>query len=315
MRYALQLESHAVEGVDISWYHDDAYIGSDPVQILEYSGSAPFDVSQVLEDGEGCRDSITMHIAPSLSPLPEVDGQMLCHGSFADIQPENGQIFYFYSDQSMNDLLYKGKQYRYGPLNNSTTLYVTGMDDLAESDPVAVALDVSTLRADFRVLPDTLNLQYGSTAVLENTSVGASWFYWNFSSGIIDPSPVLYESFESTGSYSYQLIAGDGYHCTDTISKQVVVLNITGLDDLINRQINVFPNPAASMVNIQLEAGDLNEIHLRLCNVQGKEIFNGWHPVDRQGLAVLDVGAYTKGIYIFQISAKDLVYFGRFVKN
>jgi len=314
-KYLLQVSSNNTVYEHISWFINNQYAGnSDPEDVL-YDGMHAFNIMQVLEDVSGCTDTARVTLTPEVSPAPDEETLNLCRGESAEIIPTNGHVFHFYTDEELTQLLHKGYSYNTGPVFESQSIYVTCMDGLSESPYANVELVVSDLMADFSFSSDTLNLNDGNTVTLKDESISASWSYWNLKSGAIDTSSVRYEQFDQTGIYSYELIAGDSYNCVDTVQKELLVINITGVSDDEMEKLVLYPNPVKSFVNLRIPGQLPDDYEMQIIGVDAKVIY-GLELLSIDGPVYnLDVSNLRKGLYFIKISAEDLVYFGKFLKN
>jgi len=314
-KYLLQVSSKNTVYESISWFINDQPAGNSDPEEISYDGMHVFEIAQVLEDVSGCTDTARVTLTPKAGLAPDDDTRNLCRGVSVEIIPANGHVFYFYTDVQLSQLVHKGSGYLTGPVSESQSIYVTCMDGLSESLAADIKLIVSDLKADFSFSSDTLNLCDGDTVILKDESIDASWSYWNLISGVIDTSSILYEQFEQTGIYSYELIAGDNYNCVDTVQKDLVVVNITGLTNEGIEKLELYPNPVSSVVHLKIP-GQLSDAYIiQLIGMDGKVVFDQRITLTGRSEYNLDVSVLRKGLYIIKISAEDLVYFGKFLKD
>jgi hypothetical protein len=299
---------------NISWFINGLSSGNADPQQVDYSGMETFEIAQVLVDDDGCMDTAKIVFEPFLSPVPESDTLKLCRGMKGEVAPSNGQMFYYYADQELNQLLYKGSVYITEPVYENQVLYVTGMDGLKESGAATMSLDVSPLKAAFSFSSDTLDLGREQAVTLVDESAGSDWSYWNLPAGAVDTSSVLYEVFEQTGTYVYELVAGDGQNCKDSIQRELVVVYITGLEEREALEIVVYPNPAKSEILVQISELQSQTPDTQIFTMDGKIWPVGKMTLKDKGIFSLDISGLRKGLYFIKISAGDLVYFGKFLK-
>ncbi len=314
-KYILEVTSRNKNYQSVNWYLNGNPAGtSDPV-LMNYGGMENFEIRQVLEDSAGCKDALSVSVTPSETPSPGNDTLKLCRGMSAVITPAEGEVFYFYGDAALTDLLYKGKVYSAGPVYETGKIYVTCMDSLLESQPAEVSLWVSGVTADFSFSTDTLNLREGNTVVLTDESTEASWSYWELPSGGIDSAGVLNEQFEESGIYTYRLFAGDEGICVDSISKDLHVIFITGLAQESREVPVLYPNPAKSLIHIRLPKNPHSPFTIQLTDAGGRLILEQGFSAGERSVFELNASGLSKGLYFIKISAGDLVYFGKFLKK
>jgi hypothetical protein len=312
-KYILEVSSRNQSYKTVEWYLNGNPAGTtDPVQ-MNYAGMEHFEILQALEDSSGCADTVSLLINPSEAPAPECDTLQLCRGISAAIAPKEGKVFYFYSDAGLTSLLYKGSVYHTAPIYETGKIYVTCMDSLAEGPPAEISLQVSGVKADFLFSSDTLDLKDGNSVVLTDKSENAAWSYWELPSGTIDSTGVLKEQFDETGIYTYRLFAGDENGCTDSVSRDLHVIYITGLTKGNREVLMLYPNPAGSLLHIRLPGKVQSPFRMQLTDAKGRLISDRLFPSGKHSVIKLDASGLPKGLYFVKISAEDLVYFGKFL--
>lgn len=314
-KYLLQVSSENSVYESVNWFINNQPVGNSDPEDISYDGMHTFVIVQVLEDEMGCTDTARVALTPQAGLAPADDTRNLCRGASVEIVPANGHVFYFYADEGLSQLVHKGNSYFTGPVSESQSIYVTCMDGLSESSSADIELIISDLKADFSFSPDTLNLCDNNTVTIKDESTGASWSYWNLNTGAIDTSSVRQDKFELTGIYNYELIAGDSYNCVDTIQKELVVINITGLFGEELEKLELYPNPANAVISMQIPGLIRDNYEIQLISMDGKVILNPKIIQVGPSEYNLNVSALRKGLYIIKISAKELVYFGKFLKN
>ena len=73
-------------------------------------------------------------------------------------------------------------------------------------------------------------------------------------------------------------------------------------DEPIN--INLFPNPASSILNISYEALNIDDVELIILNSVGQLVYNDNYPLVTNFEIQLDIENYSSGIYQILISTK-----------
>lgn len=313
-KYLLEVGSRSLEYRNISWFINGLLSGNADPQQVDYSGMETFEIAQVLVDDYGCMDTASIAFAPVPSPAPEGDTMKLCQGMTGVVAPLNGRMFYYYADKELSWLLHKGSAYITEPVYENRVLYITGMDSLKESGTATMFLKVSPLKAAFSFSSDTLDLEREQAVTLVDESAGSDWSYWKLPAGAVDTSSVLNEVFEQSGTYVYELVAGDAQNCKDSIQHELVVVYITGLEDREALEIVVYPNPAKLAIRVQISELQSQIPDTEIFSVDGKIWPVGEMTLKDKGIFSLDISGLRKGLYFIKISAGDLVYFGKFLK-
>ncbi|MFH1320122.1 MAG: T9SS type A sorting domain-containing protein [Bacteroidota bacterium] len=140
-----------------------------------------------------------------------------------------------------------------------------------------------------------------------NTSTGATDWYWWFGDGATSASANPKHKYDSTGSYNVRLVASIGGNCTDTSWSTVVIDNIAGIHDLSNPgTLLIYPNPTTGIINIKFDPLTTGEeiTSIRVYNTTG-QIVN--EICDKSRLKtdnyVLDLSGQLNGVYFLIITS------------
>lgn len=101
--------------------------------------------------------------------------------------------------------------------------------------------------------------------------------------------------------------AGTAEGCQGEFSDGVNVV-ITGLEDLSNDGIEVFPNPAEKNLTIRCQP----QSHIRIVDVTGKEQIN---EVTWASESVIDVSSFAAGVYVIAIRYDSQTHYSKFLKR
>ena len=90
------------------------------------------------------------------------------------------------------------------------------------------------------------------------------------------------------------------YGCDSTVILNLVVLEPTGIDDIDNVSMSVYPNPTAGKVNIAIDG--INEVSVEMYDIYGRRL-------ERQNevgsVATIDMSSYASGVYFVRIYKAD----------
>ena len=77
----------------------------------------------------------------------------------------------------------------------------------------------------------------------------------------------------------------------------------TGLNDFENVQINLYPNPASSYVNVQVEAADAQEFSAKVVDMMGKTVYvDQFNHNGGTDLYQIPVSNLSKGVYFLHLN-------------
>jgi hypothetical protein len=83
----------------------------------------------------------------------------------------------------------------------------------------------------------------------------------------------------------------------------MTVNDCTGIDENMQQQVRIFPNPAKNVISIEFETATDNTVNVSIFNAQGRIVME---ETITQGNSVLNVSNLQKGIYIVRLSAPSL---------
>jgi hypothetical protein len=85
------------------------------------------------------------------------------------------------------------------------------------------------------------------------------------------------------------------------------------VEEPTSQEINLYPNPATSEINIPVP-GINSTFDVRVLDMQGKIVYAG-SARNINGVLTVGVGSYAPGLYHVNLQSKENLYFGRFVKQ
>ena len=299
-KYLLTIFNSSGPEDNITWMVDGQVIGNNANVQHKYDQNQ-FDISQIKFDQNSCIDTLTKTIKPSYSDIPVVEDAVICKESDFTIKPQNGEIFAFYDDSQLNNLLHKGASLKLDIISSDKEIFITGLDGLLESSPASLKVAVDPVRAVIKSLADTVNLQEQNVNILMDQSLNASNSYWLYKTGTIDSTKVIEESYYETGKYEYILIAEGFTGCMDTTFQTIRVVNITGTGLIMDpgSKIRVYPNPVEDWINIEIGHSSQDKIELEIIDIAGNRIKRFVANKD-QDLIQIDLQSFSSGMYIIK---------------
>jgi len=302
MKY-LMMFTNQTDTVNFSWnINGDTINDISPVS-LDYSNLNEFQASLTVTNQEGCTNTVTKIFTPRISNTPTVSDLKVCPESQSfSITPGNGSIFYFYDDPGLNNLIHKGSSLSLNSIENSKSIYVTGIDSLIESPPQEVVISVSPISANFTIDPDTLNLSTGNRQVnFTDQSLGVSDWYWDFGNGTNSTSQNPTGDFTKLGTLDITLSVKNDLGCIETIKKVLTVVNITNLSDNdFGNSFTVYPNPAKDFINLNFRDQLTDELKVLIHDLSGKLHIDKRFQSVNETISI-DTGILPHGVYIMSI--------------
>ncbi len=127
-----------------------------------------------------------------------------------------------------------------------------------------------------------------------------------FSSAILTGIGMQYSyTFTVTGVHPYEC----GVHLAPSMSGIITVLPPLSVDDFTLRGFSISPNPARSMLTLQMPDG-LNNVRIEVFDVLGKKIYSNTYT----GVPI-NISNWSKGVYLVRVSTDDKSHTRRFVKQ
>jgi len=94
----------------------------------------------------------------------------------------------------------------------------------------------------------------------------------------------------------------ENYNAAVSVSRQLTVTTVTAIEPLLFAKVNVYPNPTAGVVNIELPNAETENVEARLVNTIGELIFKTeMQLVD--GKMTIDLSSVQPGMYLLNIAA------------
>lgn len=134
------------------------------------------------------------------------------------------------------------------------------------------------------------------------TSSEADFYQWQLNT--VDIPGATNQSYEVLQTGFYSVIVTDSNSCKNSTTLYV---EITGIDEVNDANISVYPNPSNGKFFIELRsAGDLESISLGVTNMVGQLVYASSHPkMQANRLFGVELGAVPGGIYYLDIAAGE----------
>ncbi|CAN5523193.1 hypothetical protein BH23BAC1_BH23BAC1_19750 [soil metagenome] len=295
------------------WYINGIKISEAPEIIVDYSQYENIDLKFYSWNPENCQDSVIRNIEIKKSASPVLEKAVSCNGKPAIVAPGNGINFYFYEDPMMQKLLHKGSNYITSSL---TKVYVTGVDNFLESDPLEVKIFNQDFNADFSFEPQILNLSVSNTVTFTDISESGSKWHWNFGNGLIQNIKDPVQNFDTPGEYLISLIVDNDQGCQDTITKTLMVVNITSIpgQEIKISALDIYPNPFSHEFSLSFTNVSGPKINIEVVDALGKIILEK-EILKEEDVIKLNLEGCPSGVYHLKAFTEKENFFKRIIKN
>jgi len=309
--FVLQLQSTATNVAQQQWLLNGQPYSQQPDTVLDYSGLSSLQIALVVQNAQGCTDTLRQNLPLTASPTPTVQNVVGCLDSTATISPQGGSMFHLYSSASGGTLLAKGTQFALPIQATPNTLYIAGADSLLESLRVPVQVQTTGLQAAFSLLTDTLFLPNATLQGLQNNSTAASTYLWQSGNGQSFTQAVPNISYPLPGQYNLQLTVADSLGCTSTTSQTITVLSVTSTEQIAptqapGPQLVAYPNPTTGTLYIKGNLARYPLAQVKVYNLQGQQVLQlAGHQLRYINERVeVPMATFQKGMYYLEVVFK-----------
>ncbi|QNL22752.1 T9SS type A sorting domain-containing protein [Hyphobacterium sp. CCMP332] len=146
-----------------------------------------------------------------------------------------------------------------------------------------------------------------STVTFTDQSVGAVSWLWNFGDSTTSTQQNPVHIYSHIGIKNVKLTSTHSNGCIDEISKNILILETTGLSGLgINENISIFPNPAKNSLNIDLNLNTPVKVEMEIISIEGKKMINIANSTLSDSHKMnIDINELPGGIYIMNFTLSD----------
>jgi len=298
-----------------------AYIGLgstlliDKVEISYYNTFIDLSVISPAENFDFCggsvNDSITIAIqnvgttaisaGTNITVLATVDGGTQISEPYAlENQLESGD-YIEYKYNNLFDLSALGNHiYAFG-INYASDS--NNSNDVSTGIANHVSISASIVGGDTiyaNELPDTLSL-----------TDSYNLYFWSNSNGTITGND---STFKATAYGWYYVTVDNGYDCIAEDS--VFINNLVGVEAIHNSSVNVYPNPANDVLNIDFNLNEQENIAISFYNLQGEVVYQTVNYIlsNNQSLSI-DISNFATGLYFYQIKLNKCLLKGKIIVN
>ena len=167
--------------------------------------------------------------------------------------------------------------------------------------PVTIAVVDSAPTAAFSTV-----VSGGTTTFTNNSSANSTTYSWDFGDGSptesgLNPGHI----YTANGMYTVTLIAYNA--CGSDTTSTTVDLTSVSIDDLLNSNIQVYPNPNSGKFAVEFSSLYLKNVRIQMTTIDGKRVVtenlgnvNGTHSYDIELPANI-----AKGVYVLSVISED----------
>ncbi|HEX2899883.1 MAG TPA: PKD domain-containing protein, partial [Bacteroidia bacterium] len=148
----------------------------------------------------------------------------------------------------------------------------------------------------------------------DNTPGPNTAWAWTFGDGGTSSQQNPSHTYTANGTYQVCLTVTNG--CGPDSSCQTVVVNVVAVQDALQNQLELWPNPAGNVLFVKMTLQAAGDLHLRIRDMAGRLTYAQEIPsATTDWTAQLDVSALAAGMYMLEIEGADLRVLRKFVKE
>jgi PKD repeat protein len=304
-------ENLSTNSLKNKWYVNGEFKGDNINLLIDVTSYQEVNIKLMSWNPEDCLDELSVNIIKRKSDTPIIGNAISCNGKQAVIKPSNGRSFYFYEDEGLTKLLYKGESF------NTVTherIFITGVDNFIESDPVEVLVNYQDFYPDFSLQPEILNLSYSQQVSFIDLSEGNLKWSWDFGNGESQHVKNPVQFYNEPGEYTVTLLVENQNGCTESVTKTLLVVNINGVEDLSDLApiLEVYPNPAQNSLFLSLQHFNNQRINIKISDQLNRPVYLRAIQYESQPLEV-DISTLSTGLYHLQIETPDKLFYKKII--
>lgn len=209
-------------------------------------------------------------------------------------------------DGVFNDLQTNGNAFTYLPsiaVNDTSTFYYrinTGecINANIKEDSLVVAINSPIVIEVDAIENETGNQTDGSIDVSIGGGTAPYQFEWMLNNEII----AVEEDIQDLAAGDYTLLVTDQNDCTESIN--IIVDQISGINDLWRKNLLIYPNPTNGVINIQFTDEVSEKVSIDLFDQMGKNLFSQNHLLNPNNVFKIDLRLFPRGTYTLRITGQ-----------
>lgn len=169
---------------------------------------------------------------------------------------------------------------------------------------IYTTLTVNTLPVVTLVLDTTVCNNNGSVQLYGGTPSGGIYSGPNVTGNIFDPTSM------PAGAYRIHYSYNDVNGCINTAEDTIFVTACTGIKEISQGHISVYPNPATSNLQVSIAGENASQGRYIITDTEGREILNGTLTENQFSINISEI---EKGVYFLAIHTNEQRYVTRIV--
>ena len=217
--------------VSVSWNFNDNSLDSGATVEHSFSAVGDYSVEMIVSSGNGCLDTITKNVHVRMPPVANFSPTISCNSQsvqFSNLSSTADADFWWqFGTGSVADTSVLSDPVFSFPTYGTYPVTLISEKGSFCADTIVKNVSLYDVKAEF-AMPDTICkntiIQFQDSSTVNSTSINSwQWSFGSFStSNLQNPT----QSFSILGTYNITLVVGTVAGCTDTIMKQLTVVEI-----------------------------------------------------------------------------------------
>jgi uncharacterized repeat protein (TIGR03803 family) len=254
------------------------------------------EITYTYVDGNGCSNSDSQEIVVLANPIVQAFGtSSICLGETVNLTASGASTY------SWNNGAGTGSSVSVSP-SLTTTYTVTGTDAFGCQGVNLVTITVKP-QPDISVGVNEVTLSANNST----SGVTYQWIDCNNANAPLNGETSKDFTVSINGNYAV-IVTQNG--CSDT--SQCYTIDYVGMDELLNSQVNVYPNPTSSSITIDLGDSFIGSSLIQILNPAGKVIYQESITSTQKEV---DLSHFSVGLYFIKVENQSQQVLNRIVKE
>ncbi|MGL1885046.1 MAG: S8 family peptidase [Reichenbachiella sp.] len=241
--------NQSVNANTISWKLNDMEVGQDSTMTFDVSAIEELKIELIVTSEDGCISDRTISVLFSESTKAGINQNTPrygCEWDYVHSNPIHGEVFAFFADATLQQLVAKGSSAKLGPVLSDTSFYIVNISDYHMSEPTELSIDLNVFNPILIADPDSLAVGQNPVVHMEASPQDEIAAYrWYLDDEFMEISSSVSFLFYEEGTYNVKTVLESIAGCQDTLRYDYEVY--TPITLIANRgldhDISLYPNP------------------------------------------------------------------------
>lgn len=212
----------STDGISWNWDFDNGFTTTVQNPLMNFTKVGNYDIALTVINDIGCVEGVvkTLEVA-NRSNQPDISNQSICKGDLVSLTASNATNLKVYDDATLSNMIFSGTTFNSGNLFNDTTFYITSQDSVYESNPKAVNVTTSKIKAGFDYDIDTSDVNSQALLHFKNRSENEELYLFYVNGQLIGNTTEPSFDYSGLSSFEVKVLAEDINGCQDSIMSTI----------------------------------------------------------------------------------------------